>query len=507
MAAKKEKFEEWKKGKDYIMWGKLRDMCDNLELNSSSFISMVDLGGVYWEPLLELIYKYGNMLKKTYKLKEIKMEYIRPLNYLGAQSDIEVVFDNDKYQVPKLASGKASQARFSFSHLIDSIIKLILYPLRMLRKAAYRIFSVEKLEQKYQDLMTFTDKNDVKLFVEGVHSFLESEAYKQNRNCDVHELDKFMERALNDESYKYKFNDKIHVEEKKTDKDDKGNPEKKAVPKQLTMEEMDKIKNEEERKRITLINIKKLEQEVPNTFVKEAMQKDLEIGFDLMYKFLNKKIEKDYPFTIDTHKMFVNLYKIPHGREIVQVDYYLGQLYKFIEQLKLMSYEMKLNGLVRTLIPIQANTEYIAVLKKIYDIHNIIDRILGDKLLYDQYLFIYDQIKFVYDSPMKEEMELYKTQKCMEQNIPRYIFYMAMVKSADIFIKFQKNSRKDGGHFTIDQYYQPLKHVIDGPDNIALNAYEINAQIQKQVSADYKENEKLFWAEVEKYGRFWLMEG
>ena len=557
MAAKKEKFEEWKKGKDYIMWGKLRDMCDNLDITSSSFISMVDLGGVYWEPLLELIYKYGNMLKKTYKLKEIKMEYIRPLNYLGAQSDIEVVFDNDKYSVPKLASGKASQARFSFSHLIDSIrkiddlnetnylketktfksdfnnflknlssfvyekdengltgyryltenIKLILFPLRMLRKAAYRIFSVEKLEQKYQDLMTFTDKNDIKQFVEGVHSFLESEAYKQNKNCDVHELDKFMERALNDESYKYKFNDKIHVEEKKVDKDDKGNPEKKVVPKQLTMEEMDKIKNEEERKRIALINIKKLEQEMPNTFVKEAMQKDLEVGFDLMYKFLNKKIEKDYPFTIDTHKMFVNLYKIPHGREIVQVDYYLGQLHKFIEQLKLMSYEMKLNGLVRTLIPIQANTEYIAVLKKIYDIHNIIDRILGDKLLYDQYLFIYDQIKFVYDSPMKEEIELYKTPKCMEQNIPRYIFYMSMVKSADIFIKFQKNSRKDGGHFTIDQYYQPLKHVIDGPDNIALNAYEINAQMQKQVSPDYKEKEKLFWAEVEKYGRFWLMEG
>ena len=49
------------------------------------------------------------------------MEYIRPLNYLGAQSDIEVIFYNDKYFVPKLASGKASQVRFSFSHLLDSI--------------------------------------------------------------------------------------------------------------------------------------------------------------------------------------------------------------------------------------------------------------------------------------------------------------------------------------------------------------------------------------------------
>ena len=218
MASKKEKFEEWKKGKDYIMWSRLKEMCDSLDLTSSNFIGYEDLGGLYWEPLLELIYKYGNILKKTYKLKEIKMDYIRPLNYLGAQSDIEVIFDNDKYFVPKLASGKASQARFSFSHLIDSIrniealnetnyakecktfksdfnnflknlssfvyekdengitgyryllenIKLILYPLRMLRKSAYRLFSVEKLEQKYQDLMTFADKNDIKVFVEGV---------------------------------------------------------------------------------------------------------------------------------------------------------------------------------------------------------------------------------------------------------------------------------------------------------------------------------------------------
>ena len=341
MAAKKEKFEEWKKGKDYIMWNRLKEMCDYLDLTSSSFISYVDLGGLYWEPLLELLYKYGNILKKTYKLKEIKMEYIRPLNYLGAQSDIEVIFDNDKYYVPKLASGKASQARFSFSHLIDSIrnvdnlnetnytkecktfksdinnflknlssfvyekdengitgyryltenIKLILYPLRMLRKSAYRLFSVEKLEQKYQDLMTFTDKNDIKLFVDGVHTFIESEAYKQNKNCDVNDLDKYMERALNEDSYKYKFNDKIHVEEKKVDKDDKGNPkveDKKAIPKTLTIEEMEKIKNEEERKNLTLINIKKVEQDVPNTFIKQALQKDLEIGFDLMYKFLNK---------------------------------------------------------------------------------------------------------------------------------------------------------------------------------------------------------------------------
>ena len=560
MASKKEKFEEWKKGKDYIMWSRLKDICESLDLTSSNFIGYEDLGGLYWEPLLELIYKYGNILKKTYKLKEIKMDYIRPLNYLGAQSDIEVVFDNDKYFVPKLASGKASQARFSFSHLIDSIrnienlnetnytkecktfksdfnnflknlssfvyekdengitgyrylienIKLILYPLRMLRKSAYRLFSVEKLEQQYQDLMTFVDKNDIKIFVEGVKQHMETELYRQNRNCDVNEIDKYYERVLNEDSYKYKFNDKIHEEEKKVEKDDKGNPKedpKKISPKNLTIEEIERLKNDEEQKKLLLINIKKIEQDTPNIFVKKALQQDLEKGFDLMYKFLNKKLVKDYPFPIDTHKMFVNLYKIPNGREIPQIEYYLGQLNKFIEQLKVMSYEMKLNGLSRTLIPIQKNTEYIEVLKKIYDMHNIIDRILGDKLLYEQYLFIYDMIKFLHDSVMKEDLEVYKNKKFMEKNVPKYIFYMSLIKSSNVFIKFQKNSRKDGGHFTLDQYYQPLKHEIDGPNNIALYAYEHNVEIKKGISDNYKDTEKLLWDEIDKFGRFWLMEG
>ena len=205
--------------------------------------------------------------------------------------------------------------------------------------------------------------------------------------------------------------------------------------------------------------------------------------------------------------MFVNLYQIPKGREIPQIEYYLGQLYKFLEQLKVMSYEMKLNGLSRTLIPIQKNTEYIEVLKKIYDIHNIIDRILGDKLLYDQYLFIYEKIKFIHDSVMKEDLEVYKSKKFMEKCVPKYIFYMSMIHSANVFIKFQKNSRKDGGHFTLDQYYQPLKHEIDGPNNIAFNAYEHNVEIKKGISDNYKDTEKLLWDEINKFGRFWLMEG
>jgi hypothetical protein len=315
---------------------------------------------------------------------------------------------------------------------------------------------------------------------------------------------------LNEDSYKYKFNEKIHVEEHKIDRDDKGNIRNERVrqaTKKMNMAELERIRNEEERRKLMLINIEKLKQQNPNSFTKEALQKDFEKGFDLIYKFLNRKIIKDYPFPIDTHKIFVNLNKIPKGREIPQIDYFLGQLYNNIETLKLMSYEMKLNGLTRVLMPIQANTEYVAVLKKIYDIHNIIDRILGDKLLYDQYLFIYDMIKFIHDSQIKEDLEVYKNQKFMEFNVPKYIFYMSMVKSADILLKFQKNSRIGGGHFTLDQYYQPLKHEIDSSNNMVLNAYEVNEHLEKGISGNYKEVEKIFWDEVQKFGRFWLMEG
>lgn len=324
---KKVKFDDWKEGKEYFMWKKLKEMCDTLELTGESFINLKDLGGCYWEPLLELLYKFGNILKKNGKLKEIKMEWMRPISYLGSQSDVDVTFDNENYKVPKIATGAAAEVKFAFQHLLESIakvndleegnfqkeykafhsdltrylkllyafvytkdengisgyrylvenIKTILYPLRMLRKSAYRLFSVEKNEALYQDLLTFQDKKDVKQFVDGVNQFFKGETYKQQRDCDIKEIDTYMKPFFNEEFYKYKFSDKIHVEEKKKDeKDDKGNPKvegggerrKKERQKTLSPEEADKAKNEEEKKKLTLINIEKLKQSLPNTFVK-----------------------------------------------------------------------------------------------------------------------------------------------------------------------------------------------------------------------------------------------
>ena len=90
------------------------------------------------------------------------------------------------------------------------------------------------------------------------------------------ELDKYFDRVLNEDSYKYKFNDKIHEEEKKVEKDDKGNikeemttTNKRMIPKTVSLEELEKQKNEDEKKKLVLINIKKLEEELPNLFIKK----------------------------------------------------------------------------------------------------------------------------------------------------------------------------------------------------------------------------------------------
>ena len=410
MPKKKVNFSEWKEGKEYILWNKLLEECDKLNITDNVFLDLKDLGGLYWEPLLELIYKYGNMIKKTGKVKELKMDWIRPLNYLGSQSDVDVVFDNEKYRIPKVATNTAAEVKLAFLHVIEGIhkvkdlkednfqkeykafhndiatffkklvefsikkdddgitgfrylqenIKTILYPLRLLRKAGYRLFSLEKLEGNYQDLVMFQDKKQYKEFVTGIDTFMKKEAYKQKRDFDISQIDQVMGDSLKQEYYEYKWNNKIHVDEPEVELDDKGNPKPKKVErkekekkKTISPEELDKMLQEKERKELTLINIKELKEGLPVTFIYEAFQKDFEIGLDAIFKFLNKKVSDQFPFEIEPHKIFVNLNKIPNGRKIPQTEFYLGQLATFLENLKIKCYEMKVNGLVRVKIPIQ----------------------------------------------------------------------------------------------------------------------------------------------------------
>jgi hypothetical protein len=49
-------------------------------------------------------------------------------------------------------------------------------------------------------------------------------------------------------------------------------------------------------------------------------------------------------------------------------------------------------------MPITANVEFIEMVRKIYDMHIIIEMLMGDKLKQDQYVFIYKLLKFFFYS-------------------------------------------------------------------------------------------------------------
>ena len=558
MPKKKVTWEDFQNGKEYLMWGKLYDMAKSLDLTGPNFISSKESGsGVYWEPFLVLLFKFGNILKQTGKLKEIKMDWIRPLNYLESQSNEKVVYDGDNYIVEKAAIGNATNARLALQHLLDSInnyeslneqnfqkeyktlhsdssyffkqlnifvkdgfralhenIKLILKPLRMLRKSAYRLLSLERMEGNNEDLTVFESNKAMTHFVKGVHDFLESEDYKLKRDCDLTKLDDHLGLSMTREFYEYQFNDKLRKDEEENEgeevvvkKKETSKGPMKTVKKQLSAEEELKLRIEKERKELTFININALKQQPPSRFVRQALQADFEKGLDATLQHLNKKVVHMFPFEIEAHKIFVNINCIPNWRNIPQIKFYLDQLTTAIEIMKIKLYEMKLNGLSRILIPISYNTEIVEMIKKVYDLHNIIDRILGDKLLNEQYLFIYDQIKMIINSSLKEELEVYKKQHFIEECVPKYILFMSMCHSASVLHKMIEHSRKDGGHFELDDYYQPHKHVLDSEDNLVINAYEIKDSLQQSLSQEFLLKNKTLWHEINTFGRLWLMEG
>lgn len=562
---KKISCSDFQKEKEYKMWKLLYETGQSLDLSGVNFIGSKESGsGVYWEPFLLLLFKFGNILKQTSKLKEIKMDWIRPLNYLESQSNEHVVYDNEHYIVDKGAMSNAVNARYAFQHLLDSIntfenlseqtfqkdyktlhsdssyffkqlnifvkdgfralhenIKLILKPLRMLRKSAYRLFSMEMIECKNEDLTVFEDKKDMKKFLQNIRTYMESEEYKMKRDSDINKIEDVFGNGLTRKYYEYTFENKIREDEASIEKEqlteqqkleekekDKKRDRGKSKPKKtVSPEEINRIKNEEEKKQLKLINIGNLGQRPPNRFMKEALQKDFEIGLDVMLKHLNKKVAHQFPFEIEAHKIFVNLKYIPDGRKSPQTNFYISKLDSYLLELKIKLYEMKLNGLSRILIPISLNIDLIEIIKKLYDVHNVIDRIMGDKLLHEQYSFIYTQINFLMDSNIREELEVYKAKDLVEECIPRYIFYESMRHSARVLQKMMSNSRKEGGHFSIESYYQPTKHILDSEDNLVINCFELKESLKKALTEELNQKNEIIWKEIGLFGRFWLMEG
>ena len=540
-------YESLIESKEYKLWKNLAEVQKSFNLNEATFYDYKDLGGVYWEPLLDRLYKLGVMMKLNKKLREIKMDWLRPILYFGSRSDGIIEIDGRHDVVDKGAIADATQVRFLFHRIINAIksvedmnkdnfketykvfraavknffvglakyvkdsfrlmnnhIKLVLKPLLDLRKSGYRLFALEREELFYKDLTLFKDKTDFGQFLTSSVDFFKWEKFKQTRDTNEEELDEFMQKETNPNYFLYSFTDKIREEMKKPKFDPYATannfrpPEKKTMPEDkntLGMSKKSKNKEkelqkslelEERNKRIlTFPNIDILYQKEPTQLKHEAYQLKFEEGLSHMITYLNEKQGKDFPYFIDTHKIFVNIKYIPNARTQKATNFYVEQLVNQIELLKQKCYEMKLNGLTRVLMPITLNVDIIKVIKEVFDLHNIIDNVMGNYLLYDQYIFIYNSLQFLTQSSVSEQIEKLKNRDYMEDCVPKYVMFQSMCKSVEVLEKLRKYYKEEVGRpFKFEDSYQITKHQLE-----------------------HEENDVIHDKEVKDFGRFWLMEG
>ena len=566
-------YESLIESKEYKLWKNLSEVQKSFNLNEATFYDYKDLGGCYWEPLLDRIYKLGVMMKVNKKLREIKMDWIRPILYFGSRSDGIIEFDGRHDVVDKGAIADATQVRFLFHRVINAIksiddltpenfkdtykvfrgaiknffvglakyvkdsfrlmnnhIKLILKPLLDLRKSGYRLFSLEREEQFYRDLTLFKDKTDLNQFLISSTDFFKWEKFKQSKETDIEQLNEFMDKETDPNYFLYSFTNKIREEMKKPPQNPYATTnnfhsvnlkpsiqaETQVILPNITKKSKNKEKDtlrllelEEKRKRmLTFPNIGVLSQKEPTILKHEAYQLKFEEGLASIITYLNSKQGKDFPYMIDTHKIFVNIKYIPNGRTLKATNFYLDQLISQIELVKQKCYEMKLNGLSRILMPITLNVDIIKVLKEVFDLHNIIDNVMGNYLLYDQYMFIYNSIKFLTQSTVDEQVEKLKNRDYMEDNIPKYVIFQSMCKSVEVLLKMRQYYKEEIGRpFRFDDSYQITKHELEHEENEIIFAYELSDAFKRFLTPNLEERKTLHDNEVKKFGRFWLMEG
>ena len=557
-------YESLIESKEYKLWKNLAEVQKKFNLNEATFYDYKDLGGEYWEPLLDRLYKLGVMMKLNKKLREIKMDWIRPILYFGSRSDGIIEIDGRHDVVDKGAIADATQVRFLFHRIINAIksvedmnkdnfkdtykvfraavknffvglakyvkdsfrlmnnhIKLVLKPLLELRKSGYRLFALEREEEFYRDLTVFKDKKDFGQFLTSSVDFFKWEKFKQTRETDEEQLNEFMDKETEPSYFLYSFTDKVREEMKKVNPNpyatannfrpaDK-NTENKGTSKKSKNKEKDLLKAlelEKKKKMLIFPNIEILSQKEPTKLKHEAYQLKFEQGLSSMITYLNDKQGKDFPYFIDTHKIFVNIRNIPNGRTQKATNFYLEQIVNQIELLKQKCYEMKLNGLTRVLMPITLNVEIIKVIKEVFDLHNIIDNVMGNYLLYDQYIFIYNSIFFLTQSSVSEQVEKLKNRDYMEDNIPKYVIFQSMCKSVEVLEKLRKYYKEEVGRpFTFEDSYQVSKHQLEHEENDVIFAYELNDSFKRFLTPDLEERKAQHDKEVKDFGRFWLMEG
>ena len=572
MPKKKITLEEYKKTQEYQLWHHIEQLCSQYELSGDNYITRKDLGGFFWEPLWDRIYKFGVFLKHTPKaIKYIKGEWMRPLLYLESQSQDVMNFDGFTFKINKTANASAINLRFALKRLLDSLchcsamteetftkdyqtmkeddkyffnklneyvrdgyrpmhenIKFLLEPLRLLRKGGYRLFSYEQRLEKNIDLNLFKDKSRFNIFVNHITDEFKFDEIMTAKNNTPEELELIMNTETNQDNLKYVYNEaKVQIKEQKKDPyaaiaTKTNNPIQKLSKKEMKKKMELELQREKEKEnkiihKIVYPNITDLKQKESIKFEKDALIKDFENGFKAMLVYLNQRFLTQVPEVIDPHKITINLEEIPKisKNDSVATNFYLKKLQESLYDLKKMCYEMKLNGINRILLPISSNIDFTTQVKIVYDNHVNIDRIMGDKLKLDQYLFIYNTIDYVVKSNYHSEIMMGKDKYLMETGMSKFIFYEGLYHSVDVLLKMRKDNKINQIKYdNIDNFFQLTKLSLDSiTDFNSFNYYNFDNYIHdvtKSYSTEIKNEinkDKLVLAqEINKFGRFFILE-
>lgn len=495
--------EEFQLTKECKLWHNLRDVCDALEINESKITSMKDLNE-FWEPFLDRIFKLGVLFKQNAKLKEIKINWIRPIFCVETNDKITIdgkvyepqkesmdraadvfralralaaaIYENDKMDASNFKKLKktlqdCSSAFFKalnvyvtkkFAQELHQTIKQIIKPLRDLVKANYRLFLLEKIEEGDLEITLFQDKKDFKLFTDNLNQFFVDEEAKLKRDVEMEQFDDFLNKNHTKESQQYLFYAKQRE------------------------------------------NFSHLEN---SSIKKQILQKKFEEGLQALLKYLYEKKKDDFYMEINVNKLFRNLEIVPKGNELKCTKFFIGQMHLMIKELKERLYEMKINGTTRIKMPVTENADLISRVKKIYDLHLFIDNLMGDKLKYDQFHFIYNHITFIVESNIKEEISIFKEKNFMEDAIPKYIILSALKNSVIVLNKMKAKQKEKNEVFSQEAFHQITQMKLGSEENLILNAFELTESTRKLLTQPIEETMTKLHEEIKEFGgRFWILE-
>jgi hypothetical protein len=210
------KWEDFKDTKECKMWKSVRDAAEVLNINENSHASNKDIPE-YWEPFLERLFKLAVFFKYQGKIKELKMDWIRPMyicsnlenqririedrDYVEAIKEnvylcgdicqafrpfIITLYDYDKLDKLDNAQFKKKKKEFQdqlkkvFVNInkfvktgyrnIQEVIQLILKPIYDFVNANYELFCMEARQNGIKDMTLFLDKKDNSIFLENLKS-------------------------------------------------------------------------------------------------------------------------------------------------------------------------------------------------------------------------------------------------------------------------------------------------------------------------------------------------